>query len=240
VIRTRHPSALLFLEGQITTNCGVATRLPRPAFAGAAYAPHYYKPVPMVCGHWFGVQHNIDRAFVQMTATAQAWDCPLFLGEFGMAADCTNAGDYIAAVYEHLDACLASGAQWNYTPTWTEQARDGWNAEDFHILCTCGAPRPNFRPRPYPRLTAGVPLRFAYHEAGAARRVPALEFAWAHDPNRGETEIFVPATLFPSGSAPTVEPPDVACRYDAARQVLACRVARPTTIVLQLQAQGAR
>ena len=106
-----------------------------------------------------------------MNATADAWQCPLFLGEFGMSARVKNVESYINALYDRLDACLASGAQWNYTPEWTERARDGWNGEDFNILDPGGALRANFRPRPYPRLTAGMPLRFAYtagpaHPAG--------------------------------------------------------------------------
>ena len=57
----------------------------------------------------------MNRAFTNMTETARNWDVPLFLGEFGVAAETINAGDYIRAVYDRLDACLASGAHWNYT-----------------------------------------------------------------------------------------------------------------------------
>ena len=66
VIRARHPAALMFLEGQITTNCGIQTNLPRPAFDGVAYAPHYYKPLTMAFCFWAGRQHNIDRARSKM------------------------------------------------------------------------------------------------------------------------------------------------------------------------------
>ncbi len=233
-IQAEHPSALLFIEGQLTTNAGVQTRLPRLPVANLVYAPHYYKPLPIVLGRWYGVERHIDRAFVNMTTLAESWNVPLFLGEFGMPADVENTGDYMTAVYDRLDAFLASGAQWNYTPTWTEQARDGWNSENFNILDRSGAARSNFRPRPYPRLTAGLPLRFTYQEAQPPERGPSLEFLWVHSPERGDTELFVPALLFPPGSALTIDPADVACRYDTSRQVLVCRAPRPATIFLRL------
>ena len=148
---------------------------------------------------------------------------PLFLGEFGMAAEVENVGDYIAALYDRLDSCLASGAQWNYTPEWTEHAKDGWNGEDFNILDPRGMPRPNFRARPYPRLTAGIPLRFTYRQNLHAGQGPALEYVWSHCPDRGATELFLPATLLPPGSPLEVQPTGVLCQYDTTRQVLLCR-----------------
>ena len=229
-----HPSALLFLEGQLTTNTGVQTKLPQLPIANIVYAPHFYKPLPIVLGRWYGVQRNIDRAFARMTTISERWNAPLFLGEFGMPADVENAGDYMTGLYDRLDACLASAAQWNYTPTWTEQARDGWNGENFNILDRNGTSRPNFHCRPYPRLTAGEPLRFAYHEPQPPERGPSLEFIWAPRPELGATELFVPAVLFPACSKLAVEPGDVTCVYDASRQVLVCRAPRPATVFLRL------
>jgi endoglycosylceramidase len=239
VIQAGHPSALLFLEGHVSTNMGLQTRLPRMAIANVVYTPHYYKPLPVILNRWHGACQNIDRAFAHMNATAESWNVPLFLGEFGIPVDVDRAGDYIATLYDRLDASLASGAHWNYTPTWTEEARDGWNGENFNILRRDGTPRPNFRLRPYPRLTAGVPLRFVYQEPQPAAQGPSLEFIWDHCPERGATELFVPTLLFPPGSAVSVQPTDVACQYDAHRQVLVCTALRPTTIVLRLTAPPA-
>jgi endoglycosylceramidase len=234
VIHAVHPTALVFVEGQLTTNSGVQTKLPRLPIANMVYAPHYYKPLPLVMRRWYGVQGNIHRAFDRMTAVSQCWDVPLFLGEFGMSVDVANAGAYVSSLYDHLDACLASGAQWNYTPTCTDATHDGWNNENFSILDRAGTLRPNFRPRPYPRCTAGFPIRFAYRELLSPQRRAGLEFVWAHRPECGDTELFVPACLFPPGSALAVEPADVACRYDTSRQVLICRSGHSGTICLRL------
>ena len=47
-------------------------------------------------------------------------------------------------------------------PGSTPGRKDGWNGEDLAMLTPDGRPRPNFRPRPYPRYTAGEPHCFRY------------------------------------------------------------------------------
>jgi endoglycosylceramidase len=233
-VHSQHPTALLFLEGHVRTNSGIQTKLPRLAIPNTVYAPHYYKPLTILLDRWHGGEYNIDRAFAHMTATAEAWDVPLFVGEFGIAANARNAGAYVTTLYDRLDACLASGAQWNYTPTWTEALKDGWNAEDFNILDPSRYPRPNFPLRPYPRLTAGIPLRFAYRAPATPGQGASLEFTWLHCPDRGETELFLPMALFPPGSALTIHPAEVSCQYDPLRQVLVCRAPFALTATLGL------
>ena len=186
LIRANHPAAILFVEGHVTTNCGRGTKLPRPAFGGFAYAPHYYKPLALVLNGWRGPCLPIVRAFARMDRHVERWDCPLFLGEFGIAAGAKNAGDYVGAIYDRLDASLASGAQWNLTPGWDPRKKDGWNGEDFSILDPAGHVRPNFRPRPYPRITAGTPIRFEYREGNARSGGRALLFTWENRPERGD------------------------------------------------------
>ena len=236
LIHDAHPSAILFLEGHLTTNCGLQTRLPRPDYGPVAYAPHYYRPITVVLGRWHGTTIGMNRAFTNMTETARNWDVPLFLGEFGVAAESLNAGDYIRAVYDRLDACLASGAHWNYTPRWNAVTKDGWNAEDFNILDPSGSLRPNFRPRPYPRLTAGTPLRFRYEDHGPSGTPRRLEFDWCHDPELGETEVFIPNALFPAGTIVEAHEGGLSWRHDPIRQVLVCRATTPMTIHLRVTA----
>jgi endoglycosylceramidase len=229
-----HPSAILLVEGHIATNCGFRTRLPRPEFDQAVYAPHYYCPITYAIGRWHGARLGLSRAFWAMAETARDWQTPLFIGEFGIGAQIIGAGEYVRTFYDRLDAALASGAQWNYTPRWNAETKDGWNGEDFSILDPVGAPRATLDPRPYPRATAGVPLRFEYEDGGPARRPRSIEFDWDNDPTLGETEVFLPATGFPDGCDIAVDRGDVSCHHDARHQVITCRSSDARTIRLKV------
>lgn len=232
-VRAEHPSAILFIEGHVTTNCGLQTRLPRPEFGNYAYSPHYYKPAAILSGAWRGSTGTIDWAFANIDAKAAEWDVPVFLSEFGAPAENRRAGDYVAYLYDRLDAEFSSGAQWNYTPHWNSEAKDGWNGEDFNILLGPGRIRGNFRPRPFPRAIAGSPHRFRYDESAPGRRA-VVELVWDAQPGRGDTEIYLPRAVFPAGSEITLDPPELAVRFDPARQVIAVAAPRPGRVRLRV------
>ena len=234
IIRAHHPAAILFVEGHVTTNCGRRTKLPRPAFGGFAYAPHYYKPLAIVLNRWRGPCLPIDRAFGQMDRQVERWDCPLFLGEFGIAAGAKNAGDYVGAIYDRLDASLASGAQWNLTPGWDPRKKDGWNGEDFSILDPAGNVRPNFRPRPYPRITAGTPIRFEYREGTHAPGGRGCCSPGTTTRNAATTEIALPDGLFRPGTRVETSPADVVVSHDPARRSLVCLAPSPGPIAVRV------
>jgi endoglycosylceramidase len=150
-----------------------------------------------------------------------------------------RAGDYIRTFYDSLDASLASGAQWNYTPRWNAETKDGRSAEDFNILEASGGPRANFRPRPYPRATAGTPLRFRYEDRDLDGRPRSLELEWDHDPTCGETEIFAPVAMFPQGSDIEVDGAGASCQHHPRRQTITCQSAIAGTIRLRATAPAA-
>ncbi len=235
IVRAQHPGCILFLEGHVTTNCGIATKLPRPSGGNVAYAPHYYHPLTIALERWNGMKLGMKRAFGSMTTTTREWNAPLFVGEFGVSAEARNAGDYMAAIYDRMDACLASGTQWNYSPRWNDRDKDGWNGEDFSILDSNGAVRSNFRPRPYPRHTAGVPVAFSFDDGRTFGARPSLVFTWDHCPELGATEIFIPNTVFPPGSTIATSALGMTCQRDAARQLLLCQGQERMTVTVQMR-----
>lgn len=192
-IREASPTAILFVSPRTLTSSGEPTELTAPSFSNAAYSPHYYAPSVVLFKSWSGPQP--DLVFDSMRGTAETWGAPLFLGEFGAPAETVNGDFYVESLYRHLDEGFSSGAQWVYTPGWTPEAKDGWNAEDFSIVDDSGATRPNFQPRPFPRRIAGTPLSLRV-TPGAEPRESLLELEWDHDPKSGETEVFMPSEVF--------------------------------------------
>ncbi len=239
VIRARHASAIIFVEGNITTNCGLDTGLPQPRYTGFAYAPHYYKPLTMILKGWRSSALPIDLAFRHMEGRAAEWNCPLFLGEFGVCANATNAEMYITALYDRIDAALASSTQWNLTPGWTPEYKDGWNGEDLCILDRQGKLRHNFVPRPYPRLTAGSPVSFTYTDSrGSAER--SLTYTWVNRPELGATEIALPEMLFRTGTRVQVLTRGVSVQaiHDFNRRAIVCRSDYTGTISIRVFEPG--
>ena len=159
-LRARHPTAILFLEAHGPTAAGIRTRLPYPGLDNIAFAPHYYKPLTIALEDWGGQTATINRAFDRMEAKAAEWGVPLILGEIGIQGCAGRAGDYVDYLYDRLDAEAASALQWNVAPHWTPQFGDGWNGEDFSVLDGVGRPRPNYRPRPFPRAWPACPSAF--------------------------------------------------------------------------------
>jgi len=236
IVRVLHPEAILFFEGRITTNSGLQSKLPRPDAGPTAYAPHYYNTTTLLFGHWHRLTPTVDNAFRHMTHRAETWNAPLFLGEFGMDVNVKGCGDYVDALYDRLDDHFASSAQWNVTPGWTPARKDGWNGEDFNMIGPDGRPRKNFRPRPYPRATAGRPLDFRFERGDHQSEVHTFAFSWRHVPGRGPTEIFVPASLFPPGSIVRIasQPPSIHClaTWDRPRRRLLLRAGGAATFHL--------
>jgi endoglycosylceramidase len=187
-LRRWHPGAVLFVSPHALISSGGRSALTRPSFANFVYSPHFYDAGVVVFKSWFGTRP--DGAFANMRGVADAWGVPLLVGEFGADPTVQNVVGYMAAMYDGLDAALAGGTQWVYTPGWTSAAGDGWNHENMSIVDDTGATRANFSARAYPRRVAGTPTYFFVDTAGHS-----VELSWDHVATTGATEVFVPGTI---------------------------------------------
>lgn len=200
-VREKSPDAIVFVSPHARTSAGSQTALERPTFANFAYSPHFYDASVILFHSWSGVEP--DAPFQGMKDKAAEWGAPLFVGELGAPAPTENGAEYVASLYRHLDDSLASGAQWVYTPGWTEERKDGWNDEDFSIVDGSGALRANHRPRPYPPAIGGAPVRFRVNDA-AAPEDRSVELVWDAEPYL-VTEVFAPAAAFFESDSLVVE-----------------------------------
>lgn len=211
-IRAHHPSSILFVPAHALQSLGSGPDgIEQPSFSNTAYSPHYYDTTLALTGSWLNT--SPQRPLDARLAKANSRRDPMLLGEFGSKASNKNVQAYLEQVYTWLDLRFVSATQWNYTPGWTPQAKDGWNDEDLSIVDDRGQLRPAlFQPRAYPQKTAGLPIAFK-------RQAPGWSYTWLHDPQLGATEIYLPAddadgrTLrsSPAGIECELQPQGVVC-----------------------------
>ena len=197
VIRKQDPTSILFIEPQtfMTVFGFKRSHLPKPEFSNFAFAPHFYDPMTMALNSWAhwraGIAHHGFRLMVEKARELHA---PLFVGEFGVVGGTHNGRAFSDYQYDQLDGNFVSGAQWNYTPAWTPEGRDGWNHEDLSIVNGSGELRDSFHPRPFARALSGAPVsqRELRLSDGTLSKY-TLE--WKQLVPGGDTSVFVPAEI---------------------------------------------
>lgn len=183
------------------------------------------------------VQRSFARQLLRFkdNAARRLNDAPTLIGEIGIAFDLNQrsayrTGDYRAQVraldrsLRAADDALISYTLWNYTADNDHAHGDQWNGEDLSIfslsqqadpadLNSGGRALPALL-RPYPRSTAGIPLRLSFDIQSRQ-----FKFEFRHTPGITQaTEIFVPAYHYPSGYRVTIS--DGAYEKDPDAQLL--------------------
>jgi endoglycosylceramidase len=225
-IRERDPDRILFEPPHALVSGGIfGNGIPKVSFDNVAYSPHFYDPFIATVGLWWG---DGPAAYLDpMQAQARRWGVPMVLGEFGAAASVSNAADYLEAVHGWLDSSFVSSFQWSWTPGWTPARKDGWNGEDFSIVDDKGLRASLFKPRPYPRTTAGVPGSFR-------RTAGGFTYRWTHAPALGATQIFLPAG-YAAGKAISYAGSAVPVRCVISGQAMTCTGAKAGTASVTLR-----
>lgn len=175
---------------------------------------------------------------------AQHPNLPMLLGEFGLNFDLDGgaayrSGDYrdqidaIDGYYAAVEATRISCTQWNYTSDNSHEWGDNWNAEDLSIFSPddrrfrgssdihAGGRALAAIVRPYPRATAGEPLRLAYD-----LQTRSFSFELRCDPRiQAASEIFVPHLPYGDGDGFRVQAPlgDVVIERHAEHSIVSYR-----------------
>jgi hypothetical protein len=186
-------------------------------------------------------RRGVHNSFAQQLARHKTYaarflnNAPTVIGETGVAYDLNHrrayrSGDFSQQIQamdrtlRAMEANLLGYTLWNYTPDNDNLHGDQWNGEDLSIFSRdqqhdpadvySGGRALQAVVRPYPRATAGTPLRLSFD---VQRR--AFIFEFRHDPAiQAPTEIFVPEYQYPRGYNVWIS--DGECRVDAAEQLL--------------------
>jgi len=170
---------------------------------------------------------RIRAAFAQQIASLQhearerLGGVPTLIGELGIPFDLNRQrafrnGDFTAQVqaFERsmhaIEDTLAHAMIWNYTSDNTNARGDLWNDEDLSIFSrdqqrdptdiNSGGRALEAVVRPYPRATAGAPLRMRFDQ-----RQRVFEYTFRHDSTvTAPTELFMPNVQYPHGYQVTV------------------------------------
>jgi glycosyl hydrolase family 5/cellulase (glycosyl hydrolase family 5) len=181
----------------------------------------------------------------QREARERLGGVPTLIGELGIPFDLNRrrafrSGDFTAQArafdrsMRAIEDTLAHATIWNYTTDNTNARGDLWNDEDLSIFSRDQQTNPadinsggralEAVVRPYPRATAGEPLRMRFDQR---RRV--FEYAFRHDPAvTAPTELFVPNVQYPNGYRVTVS--DGTYTIDREAQILRYRHGEANTV----------
>ena len=184
----------------------------------------------------------IRRSFAAQLAdlkhSGEGAGMPVLLGEFGIPFDLNEKKAYrsrdfsaqtvaLDRSFRAVEDNLLSCTLWNYTADNSNPHGDGWNGEDLSIFSRdqqddprnidSGGRALRAVVRPYPRVTAGEPLRLTFDMASRV-----FEFEFRHDPQViAPTEIFVPRYQYTQGYRAEVS--DGTVEIDEAQQRLIYR-----------------
>ena len=133
--------------------------LARPSHPRFVYGPHYYDGATM-----FDIgpldPGRIRTAVSAVLGRAGGWNAPTILGEFGAPNSVTFKAEYLAAIFDALDAGRASGLLWDVS-----LSNQKWNSEDFGPLLPDGSELlwAGILDRPVPRAVDGLITSFTWN-----------------------------------------------------------------------------
>lgn len=161
-LRDAAPEKLVFFEPPAIRNFLDFQPLASSPFpvSGSVYSPHIYT---FVFGDQAAALESVSKESLRPSmdnarAEANAWATPLFVGEFGVGPDTTNADLWMRYELELQDEYLASSAFW----LWKEESQGRWGV--FEKVGEDWQERPQvvaWVSRIYPQRIAGVPESLA-------------------------------------------------------------------------------
>ena len=198
------------------------------------YAPHFYE---------FGSLHYGYPIFFHSPSLAsivtsqEKLNAPVLIGEWGAKMNgAQSIEDQLNLIVRDFDKYGFSATRWNYSPNWTPEEKDHFHEEDYSCFDDTRTLREGCFPRAYVQRISGEPTSvFLFHRGESFIFVPQnpslseryrlpgtyIELKWMHDPQKGETVLFVPISLL-YDSTPEIITQGVSCTFDTNQIYLRC------------------
>jgi endoglycosylceramidase len=162
-LRRAAPDKLVFFEPPAVRNLLDFQPLSSEPFPvpGAVYSPHVYTLVmfDMTDGLATMTKDDLRPSIDNARAEATAWRTPLFIGEFGIGPDMTNADLWMRWQSELHDEYFAANAFW----LWKEVSQGHWGVHDRVDGVWVERPQVvRWLSRVYPQRIAGTPVSLTY------------------------------------------------------------------------------
>ncbi len=183
-MRAAAPSSLVFVDPLGFDAVAVRTTLARPIGEGIVFAPHFY---PIGRADPTSVHGNLSK----WATVGQAWNVPVFVGEFGSSHDNPASLEFMTAHYDAFDALGLSGTEWEMS-----MAPEQWNSESDSLIHADGTEYPvaTAIQRPFARAVAGDAIETAYDAT-------ARTFTLTYAPSAiGVTEVSIPKKAYLNGA----------------------------------------
>jgi endoglycosylceramidase len=224
VIETEAGPAAIVCDEPVSSTADIQY-LARPGHTRFVYGPHYYDGATMLgIGPLDPVR--IRTAVTAVLGRTAAWNAPTILGEFGAPNSVTFKSDYLAAIFDALDAGRASALMWDVS-----LSNQKWNNEDFGPLLSDGTELPwaGILDRPAPRAIDGTLTSFSW-DTGAKQFFVAVSNAGS-----GISEVYLPVRHL--GMSPAITVTGARFRWLPAAGQLLVAAPRGTSWSLAVKAQ---
>lgn len=174
------------------------------------YFPHSYGPTGLVIQHQ-ETPDDVRKKYKRFQKDSDKMGAPMLIGEYGGDPNgYAFAGPWLMENMTQQDEYFAGSAIWSFSAT----GGGGWNINDTPK--TLSPVMEKILLKPYPRYTAGTPIKLAYDP-----EKKSFSYKYTSDPAVcAPTEIFYPADLFAKSKLDISSACDVKSNYDAAAQTL--------------------
>jgi endoglycosylceramidase len=225
-IRSEDPTAILFIEPQLTVGIGLAaTQLGKPTFGNFAYAPHFYDPRVATTKKWDDSSLAwMNSSLKRMQEVSRKWNVPVFIGEYGISVVAERGAEYLDEFSNAINAYGFSSAQWAWAPRYNLDTFDGWNFENFSITDQNGNWQKTFRARPYVQKIGGNDAR-SVERWDQNGNLVSFKVEWNYSLVGKNTHIFLPSDLLSENklSQKLTEDSALVCERDKNAEVLSCK-----------------